>query len=111
MITRISIKEQVYEYLKKGVVEGKLQPGMVYSEQMIADTLHVSRTPVREAIQLLRHENLVEVYSNRGFGVKDICAADIEEIIQARLALASGYWRANTLVLRHKTQDGSYRKQ
>ncbi|MBC3536970.1 GntR family transcriptional regulator [Megasphaera hominis] len=87
MITRISIKEQVYEYLKKGVVEGKLQPGMVYSEQMIADTLHVSRTPVREAIQLLRHENLVEVYSNRGFGVKDICAADIEEIIQARLAI------------------------
>lgn len=86
-ITKVSIKEQVYEYLKTAIVKGTLEADTIYSEQMIADQLHVSRTPVREAIQLLKHENLVEIYSNRGFGIKEISAADVEEIIQARMAI------------------------
>lgn len=87
VITKISIKEQVYEYLKSAIVRGTLAPHTIYSEQMIADELQVSRTPVREAIQLLKHENLVEIYSNRGFGVKAISSEDIDEIIEARLAI------------------------
>lgn len=87
MITKVSFKQQVYDYLKDAIVRGKLAVGTVYSEQMIADELQVSRTPVREAIQLLKHENLVEIYSNRGFGVKKISTADIEEIIEARIAV------------------------
>ena len=87
VINKISIKEQVYDYLKSSIVRGTLVPDTIYSEQMIADELQVSRTPVREAIQLLKHVNLVEIYSNRGFGVKAISSADIEEIIEARLAI------------------------
>lgn len=90
MLKKISFKDQVYEYLKKAIVKGDLTPGEIYSEQMFADKLSVSRTPVREAVQQLKNEDLVEIFNNRGFGIKQIVYEDIKQIIQARIAI-EGY--------------------
>ena len=87
MINKTSYKDQVYEYLKSAIIKGDLQPGEIYSEQMFAERLNVSRTPVREAVLQLKHENMIEVFNNRGLSVKPILFEDIQQIIQARMAI------------------------
>ncbi|WP_297967754.1 GntR family transcriptional regulator [uncultured Anaerovibrio sp.] len=87
MIKKVSYKDQVYDYLRNAIVDGSLQEGEIYSEQMIADKLSISRTPVREAVLQLRNEDLIEVYLNRGFGVKPLSLDHFNEIIQAREAI------------------------
>lgn len=80
----------MYEYLKKAIVNGDLRVGEIYSEQMFADQLDISRTPVREAVLQLKHENMLEVYNNRGIMVKPLLFEDVQMIIQTRIAI-EGY--------------------
>ena len=87
MLQKVSYKEQIYQYLKEAIIKGDLKPGEIYSEQQFADKLNVSRTPVREAILQLKSEDLVEIYNNRGLGIKPLTEADLEQIIQARIAI------------------------
>ncbi len=76
----------------------------IYSEQMITDKLQVSRTPVRETILQLRFENLVDVFSGRGFSVRLIHFFDVQQIIQARTAIESASLRA--LIIGLDTREG-----
>ena len=94
MIKKISYKDQIYEHLKQAIIMGDMTPDEIYSEQMIADKLKVSRTPVREAVLQLRFENLVDVFSGRGFSVRPIHFFDVQQIIQARTAVESASLRA-----------------
>lgn len=89
-LQRISLKAQVYEYLKQAIINGDLKVGGIYSEQYFADKLSISRTPVREAILQLQHENMVEVKANRGIIVKPLLLDEIKKIIETRLAI-EGY--------------------
>ncbi|SHL06412.1 DNA-binding transcriptional regulator, GntR family [Selenomonas ruminantium] len=89
MIKKISYKDQVYEHMKRAIMDGTLKVGEIYSEQMMADELEVSRTPVREAVLQLKNEKLIEIYNNRGFGVRPVSVEDIRQIIQARTAIES----------------------
>ena len=58
---------RAYEQLYKLIVQGRLPPGARIAEGPLAETLGVSRTPVREAMQRLRQEGLlVEVGGGSG---------------------------------------------
>lgn len=52
--------------------------------------MNISRTPVREAILQLQHENMVEVKANRGIIIKPLYLDEIKKIVEARLAI-EGY--------------------
>lgn len=104
MIRKISYKDQIYEHLKHAIIMGDMTPEEIYSEQMIADKLKVSRTPVREAVLQLRFENLVDVFSGRGFSVRPIHFFDVQQIIQARTAIESASLRA--LIIGLDTREG-----
>lgn len=84
-----TLKEQVYNYLKKAIVSGELQFGNFYSVQWVASRLGISRSPVREAVQQLQHEGLVDVYPYKGFTIKTISPAVIEEVFEVREAIES----------------------
>ena len=102
MIKKVTYKEQVYSHLKEDIIKGDLKPGEIYSEKVFADLLQVSRTPVREAILKLKDEGLVEIYNNRGIGIKPISLDEIQQILQARTAI-EGY-SVHYLAERAKTQ-------
>lgn len=104
MIRKISYKDQIYEHLKHAIIMGDMKDEEIYSEQMIADKLKVSRTPVREAVLQLRFENLVDVFSGRGFSVRPIHFFDVQQIIQARKAIESASLRA--LIIGLDTREG-----
>ena len=104
MIKKVSFKDQIYDQLKQEIITGEMRTDEIYSEQMIADKLNVSRTPVREAVLQLRFENLVDVFSGRGFSVRPIHFFDVQQIIQARTAIESASLRA--LIIGLDTAEG-----
>ena len=59
-IERIPLRERVYHLLQQAIVAGELQPGERVRDVDIATQFGVSRTPVREALQRLEDEGLVE---------------------------------------------------
>src|SRR5699024_12055417 len=84
---KVSLTEQVTTMIRAAIVAGEMTPGEHYSAIGIAEKLGVSRTPVREALQLLEKEGIVTVAKNRGVRVNQISLDDIVEVFQVRLAV------------------------
>lgn len=59
-----------YDYIKKNITEGKWENEVRLVEQDISNELSISRTPIREAINLLIDEGYLEKQMNRGVVVK-----------------------------------------
>ncbi|MGP9649694.1 GntR family transcriptional regulator [Glutamicibacter sp. AOP38-B1-38] len=80
-----SLTEQVTTKIRAAIVSGEMTPDNHYSAIAISEKLGVSRTPVREALQLLEKEGIVTVAKNRGVRVNQISLDDIVEVFQVRL--------------------------
>jgi DNA-binding GntR family transcriptional regulator len=65
-IPRPVLHEQVAMRLRQMLVEGEIPPGAKLNERELCEALHISRTPLREAIKMLAAEGLVELLPNRG---------------------------------------------
>ncbi|MDR7188222.1 DNA-binding GntR family transcriptional regulator [Microbacterium sp. BE35] len=78
--------------LRLGIIRGDLAPGEAILEEDVADTLGVSRTPVREALLLLAGERLVDLGNVRGQRavVRDMSTDELDEIYAMR-AMLEGY--------------------
>jgi DNA-binding GntR family transcriptional regulator len=79
-----SIKEIVYEGLRKTIMSGVVPVGARIIEKEYAERLNTSRTPVREALKKLEEEELVEYIPRVGVVVKRISAEDILEVYKIR---------------------------
>ncbi len=84
-----TIKEQVYQILKKQICNGIYEPGKWLQENELANELNVSRSPVREALRQLASDGLVINVPNKGVFVKEITPKDIEDIFDLRVMLES----------------------
>ncbi len=84
---RHSVRGQVLAALRQSLADGELAPGSVYSAPALAESHGVSPTPVREAMQQLASEGLVETLPNRGFRVVEHSARDTAELAEVRLLL------------------------
>jgi len=80
-------QEFVYEKLRRMVLLGELRPGAMLVAQEIADWFGVSSVPVREAIQRLKNEGLIENAPHARAVVKGMSKADALEIAEMRLLL------------------------
>ena len=87
IVPKASLTEQVTMMIRAAIVAGEMAPGQHYSAIGISEKLGVSRTPVREALQLLEKEGIVTVAKNRGVRVNQISLEDIVEVFQLRLAI------------------------
>jgi len=85
--SNFTIADHVYNQLHRSIVSLELKPGSPISEQEIAQTEGVSRTPVREAILRLSKECLVEVVPKSGTYVGRIPLASLPEALIAKSAL------------------------
>lgn len=79
--------EQVYELLRHSIIMLELAPGEAIVEKAICDRLSISRTPVREAVQRLADEGLVNVLPHSGTYVSPISFQVAEEGFVIRRAL------------------------
>lgn len=81
------IREIAYDVLKKAIITGEIPAGERIVETDYADRLHISRTPLREALRKLERDGLVEYVMRRGVVVRAFTIEDIEQIYTIRNAL------------------------
>jgi DNA-binding GntR family transcriptional regulator len=97
-----TISHEVYEHLRNEMLTGSLQPGHWLREQEIAETLAISRTPVREAVRRLGQEGLLEISPNRGVRVRELTPKEAVDTYEVRALLES---RAARLAAQRATPD------
>ncbi|MCG2969121.1 GntR family transcriptional regulator, partial [Escherichia coli] len=59
-IKRLSLREEIYQTLKQGIITLEFPPDQRLNDKELAEKFSVSRTPVREALKRLEDEGLVE---------------------------------------------------
>jgi DNA-binding GntR family transcriptional regulator len=79
-----SLAEDAYYRLKEEIVSGKMTPGASLAEASLAESLGISRTPVREALRRLQTQGLVEIDHGRGARVSAVSFRDVAEAYQIR---------------------------
>ncbi len=84
---QLSAQEEAYRYLLNAIRMGVLQPGQRIIAEEFAETLNMSRMPVREALRRLSAEGLVTIRANRGAVVKKLNKDEVLEIFEMRAAL------------------------
>ena len=82
-----ALDDQAYEAIKEAILSFRLKPGMPLLEGQLARELHVSKTPVREALARLEQEGLVIRIPHTGTYVAEIYMEDIQDTFQVRALL------------------------
>lgn len=80
-------KEQVYRQIRQAIMSGELKPGEIMNEAEIAARFEFGKTPTREALLLLAHENFIETLPRVGYMVTQPTMQDILETFHLRLIL------------------------
>lgn len=81
------LRDLVFENLREAILKGDLTPGQRLMEIQLAESLGVSRTPVREAIRKLELEGFVIMEARKGAYVADISIKEISEVLEVRASL------------------------
>lgn len=83
----VPLSDQAYEMIEEKIVTNEFPPNKVLSEAYLANLLGTGRTPVREALQRLAAEGLVQVLPQRGILVSDLTVDNYLRLMEARLPL------------------------
>ena len=83
------LKERVYKLLKESILNGDLEPGQKLSQDWLAKQMNVSRMPIRQAVERLRTEGLIENTPYKESKVANLSRKDIEETYDVRALLES----------------------
>lgn len=83
----MSGRQKAYAFLKDTVLTDPAMQGEFLSEQMIADRIGISRTPIREALLLLAAEDLVSLVPKRGAYIAPLSGREIGELMEMRALL------------------------
>lgn len=82
-----TLAEEVAGSIRAGILDGRLSPGERLGEEALAESLGVSRGPVREALNQLQREGLVIIQRNGRAYVARLSREDLDEVYSLRLAL------------------------
>ncbi|CAM5219036.1 GntR family transcriptional regulator OS=Ureibacillus acetophenoni OX=614649 GN=SAMN05877842_11766 PE=4 SV=1 [Ureibacillus acetophenoni] len=93
---------ELFDLIKKEILEGELVPGQKLKEEELATKYNTSRTPIREAIQKLSAEGLVQYTKNKGTYVRKYSLEDITNTYDLR-SVIEGY--AAFLAAQHATNE------
>lgn len=86
MLKKTSLAEQAYDILLDRIINGKSHAGMRLTEESISAELGISRTPVRNALQLLEKDGLLESLA-KGYRVGMPDRESMSELYECRARL------------------------
>jgi DNA-binding GntR family transcriptional regulator len=84
-----SLTETAVEYIREAITKGDLGLGHPISESVLATSLGISKTPVREALAQLKIEGLVKIFPQRGTFVFTMSEQEVRDICELRYTLES----------------------
>ncbi len=105
----------VTDRIRSAILSGDFAPGERLREVQLSETLGVSRTPIRSALQALASEGLLDYAPNRGYAVRSFQTAEIVdayeirammEALAARFAAERGLTDAERRVVEGALADG-----
>ncbi|MEU1525371.1 GntR family transcriptional regulator [Nocardia rhamnosiphila] len=82
--------DSVYQLVRDRILRGELEPGLRISSVKLAESLGVSRTPLREALRLLEREGLVTGERNRMLHVAEVSLYDLDDLYSLRISVEAG---------------------
>lgn len=114
-MTKQTRSQSVTDQLRELILQGTFNPGERLYELPLAERMGVSRTPVRDALNTLKIEGLLDYETQRGYGVREFGANDIVAAYEARAALEglacrlaaeNGLSREDLAILERCVSDG-----
>lgn len=85
--TRITAKESAFTQLQQWIIDGTLQPGEKLNDIELAEALGVSRTPIRESLQLLEVQGFVKMYPGKATQVTEVDKESINDLLPPLAAM------------------------
>lgn len=82
-----TLADYAYGRLRQQLITCEIRPGTVFSESKLADSLRLSKTPVREALLRLRLEGLIRVHSRTGYSAAPVTLKDARDVCALRALL------------------------
>jgi DNA-binding GntR family transcriptional regulator len=86
-ISNNELGAQAYKKVRSMIISKKLVPGQKIVQDKLAESLGISRTPLRSALQMLEAEYLVQSVPRKGVIVKEFSDKEIVELYDCRIAL------------------------
>jgi DNA-binding GntR family transcriptional regulator len=83
-IDRESTVDEIYERVYVAILEHRLQPGTKLGEERLADIFGASRARIREVLARLAHEQIVELFPQRGAYVAKPSIEQARDVFEAR---------------------------
>lgn len=111
VLTPITLIEAVYTNIKNDIIEGNLKPGSKIIIRELSERYSVSQTPIKQALNRLVTEGLVESIPRKGMKVKNVTWMEINDILEMRLMMDLYFVRPVIITLdgneemRRKFQD------
>jgi DNA-binding GntR family transcriptional regulator len=79
-------KDHAYKEIKKGIIQHEVEPGSMLYERSLSESLGISRTPLKLALQQLELEGWIQSVPRKGIVVQTINRHDVDEVFQLRKA-------------------------
>ncbi len=101
-----TLASSVYERLRNDILRGELAPGHKLRIEFVSERYAAGHSPVREALNRLSSDGLVERRDQRGFCVAAASAADLVELTRTRCWLEEIGLRESMKVFAHEWEEG-----
>jgi DNA-binding GntR family transcriptional regulator len=82
-----SMTSQLIVRFRERILAGTYPPGSALRQDTLASEFGTSKIPVREALVQLQSEGLVDIFPNRGFQVRPLTFAELDEVFSLRLRI------------------------
>lgn len=85
MSEKKSLKQQAYSEIKRKIVNCEYAPDTLLNEELLCSELHVSRTPIRDALGRLEQEGLITILPKKGIVISGMSIGDINRVFEVRM--------------------------
>jgi DNA-binding GntR family transcriptional regulator len=82
-----SMTSQLIVHFRDRILAGTYPPGSALRQDTLASEFGTSKIPVREALVQLQSEGLVNIFPNRGFQVRPLTTAELDEVFSLRMRI------------------------
>lgn len=95
-----TLATSVYDRMRHDVLTGRLRPGEKLRTDHLRDHYQIGNSPIREALNRLSADGLVELADQRGFRVASVSRGDLFELVKTR-------WLLEEVAIRESITSGS----
>ncbi len=93
MKVKESLKNQIYDAVLNGILSGEFKPEQILTERELVEKFGCSKAPVREALVMLCNDDILRSFPRYGYEIVRLTSEHVEEILDYRLILETGYLR------------------